>query len=252
MQTHTTDKAHSEHKYSDLYTMLFEARRGSVRNVTEIGVYHGRSVRIWAEYFPHAHVHGIDLPMGQRAAAKRYVENCSRVSLYYGDSRERATPGRFGFAVESMDLIIDDGDHLQTSNVKTLEAWWPYLRPGGIYCVEDVATGANHKNRFGGGDMAPPGLAPLAHHGDKMWSPSVKQIFAQHDSFFADTLVGHNSYTRYARRMGRLMHKDHVSHQSHVLVLRKRLMPRESNAAAGSLPPREASGGSGGAPPGQQ
>jgi hypothetical protein len=120
---------------------------------TEIGILRGRSVRAWSEYFPLAHIWGVDLPQGQRAEAKRYVENCSRVSLRYGDSRDPRTPARFGFGFESMDVIIDDGDHYQPSNVLTLGAWWPYLRPGGVYCVEDVATGANHKNRYGGGDI---------------------------------------------------------------------------------------------------
>jgi len=222
---HTSDKSHAEHKYTDLYSMLFEAKRTTTRNVTEIGIYRARSVRVWAEYFPRAHVWGIDLPSGQRGMAKRYVENCSRVTLRYGDSRNPAVPAGFGFAKESMDIIIDDGDHLQPSNARTLEAWWPYLRPGGIYCVEDVSTGANHKNRYGGGDMAPAGHAPLVHD-ERLWSTAVQRIFAEHDSFFADTLIGHNSYGRYARVKGHLMHKDRVSHLSHVLVLRKRLVPR--------------------------
>lgn len=127
---------------------------------TEIGILRGRSVRVWTEYFPLAHIWGVDLPQGQRAEAKRYMENCTRVSLRYGDSRDPRTPARFGFVPESMDVIIDDGDHYQPSNVLTLEAWWPYLRPGGVYCVEDVATGANHKNRYGGGDLAAAGISP--------------------------------------------------------------------------------------------
>lgn len=65
-------------------------------------------------------------------------------------------------------------------------------------------------------------------HEEKLWTPAVKKIFAEHDSFFVDTLVGHGSYWRYAKVKGHLMHKDRASHLSHVLVIRKRAVPRQS------------------------
>jgi hypothetical protein len=68
----------------------------------------------------------------------------------------------------SMDIIIDDGDHYPPVMEKTLHRWWPYLRPGGYYCIEDVATGANSKGqRYGGRKGAfffPDGSAPLVHN----------------------------------------------------------------------------------------
>ena len=47
----------------------------------------------------------------------------------------------------------------------------------------------------------------------------------QHDVFFSDTLVGHRAFDELRRALGLWM-KDRVNHDSHVLVLRKRLVPR--------------------------
>ena len=34
--------------------------------------------------------------------------------------------------------VVDDGDHFPPVMEKTLHLWWPYVRPGGFYCIEDV------------------------------------------------------------------------------------------------------------------
>ena len=41
-----TDKSKGDHKYVDLYMMLFDPIRTRVRNVTEVGVAHGQSLRV--------------------------------------------------------------------------------------------------------------------------------------------------------------------------------------------------------------
>lgn len=41
-----------------------------------------------------------------------------------------------------VDLVIDDGSHAVRDQVATLAALWSYVRPGGIYIVEDLLVGA--------------------------------------------------------------------------------------------------------------
>ena len=55
----------------------------------------------------------------------------------------RVDVARLGLSPESMDVIIDDGDHYPPTMIGTLLAWWQYLRPGGLYVIEDLATGTN-------------------------------------------------------------------------------------------------------------
>ena len=89
-----------------------------------------------------------------------------------------------------MDIVIDDGDHFPPVMEKTLHLWWPYVRPGGYYCVEDVATGPNMKGqRYGGkGPFYPSGWAPLVHN-DSYISEATRTLFFEHDTFFVDTMV---------------------------------------------------------------
>ena len=51
-----------------------------------------------------------------------------------------------------MDLVLDDGDHFPLSNEITLVHFWPFVKKGGYYVIEDVATGARPKTgRYGCG-----------------------------------------------------------------------------------------------------
>jgi len=119
-----------------------------------------------------------------------------------------------------MDIVIDDGDHFPPVMEKTLHLWWPYVRPGGYYCVEDVATGPNMKGqRYGGkGPFYPSGWAPLVHN-DSYISEATRTLFFEHDTFFVDTMVGHRAFDDVRRALGLWM-KDRVDHGSHILVVR--------------------------------
>lgn len=41
-----------------------------------------------------------------------------------------------------MDVVIDDGDHSPQGQQATLRRMWRFVRPGGLYIIEDVMTGA--------------------------------------------------------------------------------------------------------------
>ena len=50
-----------------------------------------------------------------------------------------------------MTVIIDDGSHLPSHQLLSLETLWPALAPGGLYIVEDVETSywAQHAQLYG-------------------------------------------------------------------------------------------------------
>ena len=134
-----------------------------------------------------------------------------------------------------MDVILDDGDHYPLTQLRTLTLWWPYVRPGGYYIIEDVATGANsHNQQRYRGLLDAPGYSQLAHN-QSFWdlSDGAREIFFEHDVFFVDSLVGHRAFALWQRRneldYGPYM-KDSVSHNSHVIVIRKRAVPRTQRA----------------------
>ena len=55
-----TDKSHDDHKYVDLYASLFDPIRHSVKNLMEIGISGGQSLRVWENYFSNANIVGLD------------------------------------------------------------------------------------------------------------------------------------------------------------------------------------------------
>ena len=238
-----TDKSHDDHKYTDLYSSLFDPIRASVRNVTEIGLAQGQSLQVWHDYFRGARIWGIDIvPDVIKGVRRIFGPDSQRVQAFLANSKNPEKVARLGFAPLSMDIIIDDGDHFPPAMEKTLLTMWPYLRVGGYYIVEDVATGANHNGqRYGARNrdafFYPPGFAPLVHNASFV-SARTRQLLQGHDVFFVDTLVGHRAPEQLVKSLGLWM-KDLVNHGSHVLVIRKRERPR-THAVSMALAERRA------------
>ena len=182
-----TDKSHDDHKYTDLYAMLFAALRNTAQNITEIGIASGQSLWLWNDYFSQAHIWGIDIAPNQlRVQRPAFTANAPRVHLLLGDVTNPSEVGSFGFSPESMDVIIDDGPHSSGPNERILVSMWPYLKPGGYYCVEDVQTGiddmaATQSTASGVGVPGKPGWAYLAHGAaEGRMGEQARQILQEH------------------------------------------------------------------------
>jgi len=223
-----TDKGHDDHKYTDLYNALFEPIRDRVTNITEIGIALGQSLQVWHDYFEHAQIWGVDIHPKVISRAHRMFADQPRVHILHANSKSAEQVKQLDLSPQTMDIIIDDGDHFPPVMEKTLHRWWPYLRPGGYYCIEDVATGANSKGqRYGGRPGAfffPDGSAPLVHN-ETYVTAETTRLFHANDLFFVDTHVGHRAHDAVRRALGLWM-KDRVNHISHVLVIHKRETPR--------------------------
>ena len=227
-----TDKSHDDHKYVDVYESIFGPLRFSTVNFTEIGVAMGQSLQMWHDYFPNAHVWGVDIhPLVIKAAKKLFAQQ-PRVHILAANSKSNVKVPALGLAPESMDIVIDDGDHFPPAMERTLLAWWRYVKPGGFYLIEDIATGANmNGQRYGHARGAkrkpgyPPGFSPLIHNVSFLL-PEVLDILQGADAYFSDTLIGHRAYDA-LRVSARCCMRDRVDHNSHVLVLRKRIVPRQ-------------------------
>ncbi len=231
-----------DHKYTDLYGALFEPIRRTVRNVTEVGIASGQSIAMWHDYFPQAKIYGLDIHIRPRAA--KALENATRVRLHTASSQKRKSVESLKWSLGSMDIIIDDGEHTPRANERTLLALWPYLRVGGYFCIEDMATGARNSgfyhdvDKLYAADSSRIGMHPLAHN--ESWrTPEAQRIFDENDSFFVDTAVGHRAYKEYYQKISRAYGPiaarrrvyDHVNHLSHVLVIRRRASPRRRKVA---------------------
>ena len=219
--------------------MLFTPIRQQVLNVTEIGVAAGQSLQMWHDFFPRAQLWGLDLKSGacfERCPSK--FAGHPRVHLRWGNSCKKPHVDRLGFAPESMDLVLDDGDHFPLSNEITLTHFWPFVKKGGYYVIEDVATGARPKTgRYGCRaaergfpercGFAPGGFAQLVHNRTALGA-EARAIMEEADTVLVDTLPGHRNLDAFREKMGVTWMRDQVDHNSHLVVLRKRTEARRA------------------------
>ena len=129
MNHHGSDKAR-KHRYHEVYEPALSHLRGGAFTMLEVGVFKGCGIRAWAEYFPHAHIDGLDL---FKRVPMEDVEVPSRVILFKGDSTTWNALGPYM-------VIVDDGCHEPDVQAATLRNLWPHLEEGGFYFIEDVFT----------------------------------------------------------------------------------------------------------------
>ena len=125
-----TDKQ-TNHNYGDAYESLFPDR-SAVKLMLEIGITDGSSMLAWREVFQEALVVGMD------------IEPCScergpRLEFHRGDFRnreecERTCGGR------QFDFICEDATHQLADTLCALLYLWPFVKPGGVYVVEEFAN----------------------------------------------------------------------------------------------------------------
>lgn len=147
-----TDKG--ELGYTPLYEILFRHRRRLINKLLEVGIgtmipdvrstmvgfggdgyQPGASLRVWRDYFPRAHIYGMDVQLDT------ILSNEDRITTMLCDSRRHsnslceATDGHPDF-----DIIIDDGSHDYADQIATLENLFPFLTTGGTYIIEDLTS----------------------------------------------------------------------------------------------------------------
>merc|ERR1712194_454545 len=93
------------------------------------------SLRGWRAVFPFANITGLDLDtlaVEQARGPRIRTQVCNSMdATQVQDTFEGTAP---------FDMIIDDGAHRHDAQWQTLRNLWRYLRDGGLYIVEDVAT----------------------------------------------------------------------------------------------------------------
>lgn len=132
---HQADKSSRYHNFAAKYDRLLADRRSTCRSLLEIGVGHGQSLRMWADYFPEALIHGADIEPSFRTC-EAYSPRIRFHVLDQGNAAQLQALA--GFA--PFDLVVDDGNHWWREQIVSFQALFPLVRPGGIYLVEDTCT----------------------------------------------------------------------------------------------------------------
>lgn len=122
------------------------ARAARARNIFEMGILQGGSVVLYDQLFRPEKIVAIDLNPSRVTALENYIaaqEGPPSVRPRYGISQDdRAAMESLlsgEFSARDIDLIIDDASHLYEPTRAAFNISFPYLRPGGLYIIEDWA-----------------------------------------------------------------------------------------------------------------
>ena len=120
------------HSYENAYGDLFEDRK-SVKNILEVGIHLGSSLRAWKELFPYANIIGLE-----NNIERFFTEE--RIHSMYVDQSRPSTFDDFKSVMRGteFDFIIDDGCHYKNETILTFWELLPKLKMGGYFIVEDI------------------------------------------------------------------------------------------------------------------
>jgi len=150
---HGSDKGPSHHGYSKHYFEILKGLQNSPLIFLEIGVggYHypdrgGGSLKAWEEFFPHAHIHGIDI-------YQKTFLNKGRVHTHLVSQSDEQSLKNLIRTIGAPDVILDDGSHINFESIISFETLFPLLKKEGIYIVEDTECSYWELNYLGSDDI---------------------------------------------------------------------------------------------------
>jgi hypothetical protein len=172
----------------------------------EIGIMAGQSVQMWNDYFPAATIFAMDWFIHDLVISN--LAPLDRVYLLVSNCQDTTVLPKLILQLESIEFIVDDGPHSVQAQEKTLFNYWRYLKPGGLYVIEDIDYVTNFGQNF-------------QQHPEKL-QPFTREIMRQNSVYLVDTLVGHRAYEEFQRRSPNST-VSRVLHNSYMLVIRKSL-----------------------------
>lgn len=128
---HGTDKSSLKHNYTEVYEFMFKERRDKIRSLMEFGVFRGASLKMWADYFFYAQIHGVDIRAQNYTAPANvihHVMDCTDSGIV--QLTTKVDP----------DIVVDDAGHGMNQHQTTFELVFPFLKHGAIYVIEDLHT----------------------------------------------------------------------------------------------------------------
>jgi len=133
---HGTNKSF-RHGFLHFYPMYMEHLRDVPIDLLELGI--GKvagSAKMWDEYFTHAtsHFTVIDWDF-ERLKRGPYSDRWTKLQA---DTTDRKKMDILVEQCGPFNFIIDDCVHAPGVQVKTFKTLWPYLKPGGVYFLEDI------------------------------------------------------------------------------------------------------------------
>ncbi len=136
----------NRHFYARVYERYLATLRDELFTFVEIGLLRldtqlasadkvlrdAPSLRMWAEYFSTAQIHGVDI-------RECSLDPTGRITLTVADQSDRSDLARVVSRCQhAVEVIVDDGSHVSHHQQISLGFLFPHLAPAGLYFIEDL------------------------------------------------------------------------------------------------------------------
>ena len=119
---------------------LFEDVDSSMAKFCQEGYKQGGSLRAWRDYFINGKIVGIDIQPDTQFTDDRITTGLADTTNK--DELDRFLNDRF------FDVILDDGNHYDDSQVIALKNLWHRVKPRGFYIIEDIQPWSRISTEF--------------------------------------------------------------------------------------------------------
>ena len=130
-----TDK-NTTHSYLPLYQQLLAGKKETAKNVLEVGIWAGGSIKMWSDFFVNANVYGLDIINDVWEG----IKNNEKIILYTSTVayNENFIIEKFLNQNIKFDFMLDDGPHTLESMVQFIRLYSKIMADDGILIIEDV------------------------------------------------------------------------------------------------------------------
>ena len=132
-----TDK-NTSHSYLSTYEKLLEKKKNTAKNILEIGIQSGGSIKLWHDYFANATIYGLDTMNEEHLWIE--IKNKDRITLYCSHDAYDTEKFKTTFLDKDIkfDLLLDDGPHTLGSMITFIQLYSQIMADDGILIIEDV------------------------------------------------------------------------------------------------------------------
>jgi cephalosporin hydroxylase len=134
-----TDK-NTTHSYLPLYQKLLISKKETAKNILEIGIYSGGSIKLWNDFFTNATVYGLDIMNIDNVWEE--IKNNEKIILHTSSDAYDNNFFNTNFLNKKIlcDFILDDGPHSLESMKQFIKLYSQILTSDGILIIEDVQS----------------------------------------------------------------------------------------------------------------
>lgn len=132
-----TDK-NTTHSYLELYEKLLIDKKETAKNVLEVGIQNGGSIKLWHDYFTNATIYGLDIMKSENIWEG--IKNNNKIILHTSTNAYDESLFNMNFLDKGIkcDFMLDDGPHSLESMIQFIRLYSQIMTEDGLLIIEDV------------------------------------------------------------------------------------------------------------------